>query len=1018
MDPQQWEKVKDLFELGEPMTPAEREDLLARESDEVVRKEAARLLRINPVRAFIDNPVMSPEYLDRFTGHAALLSEGEMLGTRYKIEKRIASGGMGDVYSAYDKDLRERIAIKTIRQDIISNAAIVSRFRREISLARRVAHPNVCKVYDLSQEQRSSDGRTVDFLTMELVEGETLSQWLKREAPVGFEVARPLLEQICAGLAAAHDAGVVHRDLKGSNVLIAKRPDGSLRAAVTDFGLARSVNIAGATHESSTGLAGGTPAYMAPEQMEGRTVGPKADLYALGIVMYEMATGTAPHTGDSPLQIAVRRVTEKPQAPRTVNPDIDPRWEEAILRCLEYKPEDRPADARAVVELFGKDAPRRLSIPMPPGMASLSRKWKQWVWPAVAVALAVGALALWWGGRGPRHSPEAERRYITGTGASIDGAYASAQRSFEEALKLEPGYGVAHARLADTLFELDLVEEARKEIAKAGSGQDREEQALIDATKLVLAGKPSEAIELAAQRAQRTPNAETLVDHARLLDRAERKKEAVERYREALKRDAAMGGIHLRLARALRLMGRRSEAATALAEADKLFDGKPEGQAFVLLEKAESETSMEKAEALAHAAAEQAKIARNDLLQARAAFREMFFVARRGDNKRAEQLGEGAMTLVKSKGLNVAEGLKELAYIPFAKGDWQAAAEQYKQALEAAQTGGSRRLLAEIKQALGDTLGRLRQPDLAKQYLEESRAFHAASGEQVAVLRDRQYIADVDAYDGQIEASLRQTKELLVLAAKTPGAELFAKRIRSSLIGTLYVQGEYPEVIELAKESLKDYQESGQKSWEMWTRYQLSGALRQIGRLREARAVLEPALADTGGPYHSEALLQRDHLLRDSGDVEGAIQSLQSRLAQSKRKQDSESESQLCWLYSYSTRHADRAEQACNSALLGHSVSRASVWLSLIQISLMKNRWAEAKESAAKILAFDRSDPKQRLFAHLSLVVASTEGGRKPANSDMIATWRKERSALEARWGEENVRGMISLPGWPQPIPK
>ncbi|HYO12854.1 MAG TPA: tetratricopeptide repeat protein [Thermoanaerobaculia bacterium] len=289
---------------------------------------------------------------------------GDLIADRYRVARFIARGGMGEVYEVEDLELRERVALKTVRPEVARDAVAVERFRREIQLARRVTHPNVCRIFDVSHHrdggQPPEDG--VIFLTMELLPGESLAQRLHRAGPMTPEGALPVARQILEALQAAHQAGVIHRDLKPGNIMLVESR-GTTRAVVTDFGLAR-LDAEGPAGQALTLTAAaavvGTPAYLAPEQVEGREITPAADLYALGIVLYEMLTGKVPFLGDNALSTAVKRLREAPVPPRVHAPGLDPRWEAAILRCLERDPKDRFADAHAILQaLSGPPAPQQ-----------------------------------------------------------------------------------------------------------------------------------------------------------------------------------------------------------------------------------------------------------------------------------------------------------------------------------------------------------------------------------------------------------------------------------------------------------------------------------------------------------------------------------------------------------------------------------------------------------------------------------------------------------------------------------
>ncbi len=291
---------------------------------------------------------------------APRLEEGELLARRFRIVRFIAAGGMGEVYEAEDTVLGERVALKTLRPELARREDSVRRFTREIQLARRVTHRNVCRIYDLFRHDPERDGgpqRELLFLSMELLEGETLAERLAREGRLEPAEAARIAGEAALGLAAAHRIGVVHRDLKPSNVMLVPEAGGE-RVVVTDFGLARLQS--GASTEASLTVEGvvvGTPDYMAPEQVAGERIAPATDVYALGVVLYEMVTGERPFTGDSPLSIAVKRLREMPRPPRTVAPEVPPELERVILRCLARNPRARYRDAAEVAAALGAGGP-------------------------------------------------------------------------------------------------------------------------------------------------------------------------------------------------------------------------------------------------------------------------------------------------------------------------------------------------------------------------------------------------------------------------------------------------------------------------------------------------------------------------------------------------------------------------------------------------------------------------------------------------------------------------------------
>ena len=299
--------------------------------------------------------VTSTSAARRRVGNEPSYTAGDLLAGRYRLVRFIARGGMGEVYEAEDLELKERVALKTVRWDVALDALAIERFKREIQLARKVTHPNVCRIFDVSHHREEGAAEPTIFLTMELLPGETLSQRLRRAGPMLPGEALLIASQIAEALHAAHRVGVVHRDLKPGNVVLVEGRGGTAdpRAVVTDFGLARldAADPSAGQNLTLTGAAGivGTPAYLAPEQVDGGEITAATDLFAFGIVLYEMLTGTVPFLGENALSTAVKRLKEVPVPPRVHAPGLDPRWEAAILRCLDRDPAARFATAPEVI---------------------------------------------------------------------------------------------------------------------------------------------------------------------------------------------------------------------------------------------------------------------------------------------------------------------------------------------------------------------------------------------------------------------------------------------------------------------------------------------------------------------------------------------------------------------------------------------------------------------------------------------------------------------------------------------
>lgn len=277
--------------------------------------------------------------------------ENPLIGDRYQILRLLGVGGMGSVYLARDVELEEQVALKTLNRELLEDADMLERFKNEVRLARRVTHKNVARMFDIGEHAGEK------FLTMEFVDGESLSAVLEREKRLSLQRIVETMSAVCAGLDAAHAAGVIHRDLKPDNVMLAK--DG--RVLVTDFGIARAAqSSAGKT----MGMVLGTPAYMAPEQVLGqKDIDHRADIYALGAMLFEMFTGQDAWTGESPMAVATARLLSAPPDPRSLRPDIPDAVCRIVLKCLAKNREERFARAEDVArELCALTMPN-LKIP-------------------------------------------------------------------------------------------------------------------------------------------------------------------------------------------------------------------------------------------------------------------------------------------------------------------------------------------------------------------------------------------------------------------------------------------------------------------------------------------------------------------------------------------------------------------------------------------------------------------------------------------------------------------------------
>src|SRR5436305_8341488 len=271
----------------------------------------------------------------------------EVLGERYKLQDPIGRGGMATIYRGQDLRMDRAVAIKVLREVYSTDPKFVRRFQVEAKAASILQHPNIVQVYDYGLTEGNY------FIVMELVEGTDLRRYLRSRGVLDVDRAVIIAHDVALGLGAAHRRNIVHRDVKPQNILVGRR--GAIK--LTDFGIASVYKDINAERLTTTGMTLGTVQYYAPEQAQGEIVSPAADVYALGIVMYEMLTGHPPFDGDSPVAVAMQHIQDVPTPPSHFNPNILPALKEIIMRCLEKEPERRYRDgsmlARAL-ELLGE----------------------------------------------------------------------------------------------------------------------------------------------------------------------------------------------------------------------------------------------------------------------------------------------------------------------------------------------------------------------------------------------------------------------------------------------------------------------------------------------------------------------------------------------------------------------------------------------------------------------------------------------------------------------------------------
>jgi tetratricopeptide (TPR) repeat protein len=838
MDPGRWELVKEAFDKVAGLPEEQRAQALKQIPDPEVRSEVLRLVSLhenNTGRLERLQPVP-----DLVRGAAALhsLLPGQLATGRFRILRFIAAGGMGEVYEAYDIRLDERVALKVLRAESSGREAAIARFKKELQNARRVSHPNVCRVHD-SWQLTTAGGRVVDFFTMEFLEGETLAARLAK-GPVPEEETRAIARQLVAGLAAAHAAGVIHRDLKPGNIILV--PGG--RAMITDFGLSRPAVSSG--HSTVEAIGAGTPAYMSPEQIEGAAAGPAADIYSLGVVLYEMLTGRLPLDAPTPMALAVRKLRDTPPPPSELAPHIGPAWDGVIRRCLAHSPAERFASVEEVGRaLAGK----------PVRAAPSARKLRWRTIGAIAAALAAPALG-WFVWMRPNANPEALRRYQEGISAYRDGATLRANKLFDLATRLDPQFAPARAKLAETWADLDYSDRANQDIvvatdlARAKRLRSADAAQVAAARATVLRDYPK-AIEAYRQLASNSNDSGAWVDLGRAQERTD-PAGAQASYEKALTLNASNAAALLRLGV---LAGRSQKIDAALqrfAEAEKSYQATSdyEGQVELELHRGRAliaNNRVSQGEPEIRRALDRARANGNLAQQVQSLSQLAVAAVLTGDQAQSQRYASEAQRLASANGLEslAANIFIDLGNTYLTQYQLKEAETHFEQALEMAKRYKHTGLQAMASLSLASLAVRRQQPDLALSYARPAVEHYAATGYrrnrslgqalivqallQLQKFSEAKSVIDAELGDETLRADATSHAQWLETRADLASQQ---GRLNESLAG-------YRAARALRKQS-------GRKPAEAYAAMNEADLLSQLGRAAEADTLLEewqPAVA-------------------------------------------------------------------------------------------------------------------------------------------------------------------------------
>uniref|UniRef100_Q01QI7 Serine/threonine protein kinase with TPR repeats n=1 Tax=Solibacter usitatus (strain Ellin6076) TaxID=234267 RepID=Q01QI7_SOLUE len=848
MTPQRWPLARKLFDAAVKLGPAEADAYLRAEcgDDAELLSEVRAMLEEHRRTGALDRPAWdftpaSPPSVP--SGAAPVFGPGQVVAGRYTIVRYLSRGGMGEVYEAEHPLLPDHVALKTLLPAIASDEAMIARFKQEIQLARKIAHPNVCKVFDL--EWHPAEGSTILFLTMEFLPGETLAARIQREGRLRPAEALPLLQQMADALDAAHRSGVIHRDFKTSNVMLVPGAAG-IRAVVTDFGLARGVTTAAETTATLTNNVAGTLDYMAPELMNGSVATFRSDIYALGAVAYKTITGSLPFAGEAPLAAAFLRARKPIPSPRTLVPDLDPKWEHAILRALDPEPGRRFSDVREFPRAL-RGEPVSVTVALP----TLTRRK---VVAAVCVVAALAAAGIgWrtWSRSRTQPGPEAARLYQQGVDDIHAGAYFAATKALDQAVQLAPAFAPARARFAESWVELDLPEKALREFLpirrQDTSSLSTLDQLQIEAVDRTITREFPAAVEKYEQMRKVTPSAELDIDLGRIYEKAGKPDNAIEAYRRGAEGPSHSPAAWLRLGVLYAQRKKLTESDAAFAEAERRYQQSSnlEGITELTLQRgvaANRASRFPEAAALLRKAMEHAHDAGNlqQEISAKLTLANVSYKA--GDTDLAETLAREALATAQTNQLEslTIRGLINLGTSQIGKGDLKGAEQRLQDALALALRTNSTKFVAQTQlnlASLHDTLHRsddqIREANQALAYFQPNRWVQETFSGLTLLGR-------AELYRGNFAAAIPPFQRLFDEASKAGDSPNMARA--QEALGNAFADSEmYPQALENYREFLRLSADDPQLN--SYAALDCALTLSRLGRAQEALPELARAEA-------------------------------------------------------------------------------------------------------------------------------------------------------------------------------
>jgi serine/threonine protein kinase/lipopolysaccharide biosynthesis regulator YciM len=961
---------------------------------------------------------------------------------------------MGEVFLAQDVRLDRMVAIKMLPAKSIGDEQARKRLFREAKAAATLDHPNICAIHEVGEEADCA------FIVMQYIEGATLSRMIKERVFSPLEVI-DIAIQASEALAEAHSQGIIHRDIKPQNVILTPRG----RVKILDFGLAKIVHVEPAMHITETesrltnsGEVVGTVGYMSPEQLKDVPIDSRSDLFSLGVMLYECATGTSAFVGTSKIEICLQVIQVDPRRPSQVNPEIPLELDDIIVKAIAKDADARYQSAgemlvdlrRLQQTLKGSRLDTRPLTPAPGSLRGFVTRGLSGSIRRPRVFIAAGLLlvplvilGIWsalhlWRPSPHQPSPDAKSYYDNGTEAIRVGAYYQASKALEKSIEFDSRFALAHARLAETYVEIDYTDKAREELLRAMSlVPDRSALSSLDAMYLDAVAATvrrdfQAAIDSYGKIADQAADSEksiAYVDLGRSYEKNEKIDKAIDYYEKAAKADQQSAAAFLLLGMGYGRLQDLPHADEAFQKAKSIYQAmsNQEGLGEVLYQRgallssirklADARKELEEALEISRSAINKYQFVKTQLQLSRVYYAE-------GNTERAKEIANEAIDLAQAKNIrNLAtNGMIDLGYTLLARGEFNEAGNYFKQALNFAQEEKARRTEASAKMGLGRVILQQGDPDQAISLLQQALDFYQDAGYRKETSRAMVLLGRAHRNKGEYEAALSIFDQQLKLAKDLDDPAQMVASLVGIAITLGFEQEKYAEALPLVEQSYKINESIGARIGMGYDQLNRGILLWQLGRYKEAGDALDLAFSIANQPEASfKALLAWVNLANSQMALS------QRRFIDAKAKgqqaldqagtQDPVVAVQakycigLAQAFSGATQPARKlCEEAVASAKEPRALSSAR--LALAEVLLLGNDAQGALGAAlqAQVMFARAGEQDSEWRAWLIAARASQLAGDNPAMKDYASKADSLCRALRQKWGVEAYDGYLRRP--------